>query len=85
MNSTHNQHQVSECVRSDCDEANLNEGNAWVLATKRVGDPIAGWVVGQLNRDNVRQLGASERCELTAFCYPSGAKVVRARLERATA
>lgn len=54
----------------------------WVLSTKCVGDKIAGWVIESLEEDNVRYLEQSERCEITSFCYPTGAKVVRARLSK---
>jgi hypothetical protein len=63
--------------------ATIDESNAWVLTTKRKGDLIAGWVVEQLYQDNTRFLQTSERCELTSFCYPTGSKVVRAKLHKA--
>ena len=63
----------------------LMESNAWVMSTKCVGDKIAGWNVERLYDKNTRQLQSSERCELTSFCYPSGVKLVRARLQRASA
>ena len=59
------------------------ESNAWVLTTKRVGDNVAGWNIERLYENNTRRLDASERCEVTSFCYPTGAKMVRARLLRA--
>ena len=62
-----------------------NCGNAWVLTTKQVGDKVAGWVVDQLFENSTRQLSGSERCGVTAFCYPTGAKVIRAQLQRADA
>ena len=55
-------------------------GNTWVLATKRVGDIIAGWRVAQRFDDDTRLLSSSERCQVTSFCYPTGAKLVRAQL-----
>lgn len=63
-------------------QINFDESNAWVLTTKRTGDKIAGWVVEQLFEHNTRLLENSERCEVTSFCYPTGAKVVRAKLQR---
>ncbi len=54
----------------------------WVLSTKRVGDKVAGWVIESLEEDNVRCLEVSERCEVTSFCYPTGARVMRAQLSR---
>ncbi len=59
------------------------DSNAWVLTTKRVGDNVAGWMVERLFEHNVRKLDASERCALTSYCYPTGAKLVRAKLLRA--
>ncbi|WP_101757049.1 hypothetical protein [Oceanicoccus sp. KOV_DT_Chl] len=64
-------------------ESSVENGNAWVLTTKRVGDRVAGWVVDQLYEQSTRQLAGSERCDVTTFCYPTGAKVVRARLQPA--
>ncbi len=61
------------------------ESNAWVMSTKCVGDKIAGWNVERVFDKNTRQLKSSERCELTSFCYPSGVKLVRAKLHRASA
>ena len=61
------------------------ESNAWVMSTKCVGDKIAGWMVESLYDKNTRKLKSSERCELTSFCYPSGVKLVRAKLHRAPA
>lgn len=55
---------------------------AWVLSVKKVGDPVAGWVVDRLYRDQIRKLDGSERCSVTSFCYPPGAKLVKARLVR---
>lgn len=52
----------------------------WVMTTKSVGDKVAGWVIDSLEEDNVRLLESSERCRVTSFCYPTGAKVVKARL-----
>lgn len=67
-------------------EASKHEttSTTWVLSTKCVGDKVAGWVIESLEEDNVRYLEASERCEITSFCYPTGAKVVRARLQKAS-
>ncbi len=59
-----------------------SNGNAWVLASKCIGDNIAGWRVEELNRKNVRRLESSERCDLTSYCYPTGAKMVQAKLMR---
>lgn len=59
------------------------KGNAWVLSTKRPGDVVAGWLVDDIYEGNTRCLESSERCQLTSFCYPTGAKVVQARLLRA--
>ncbi|MBL4826497.1 MAG: hypothetical protein JKY66_02060 [Spongiibacteraceae bacterium] len=59
-----------------------DNGNAWILTTKCIGDKIAGWTVESLYKDNIRFLQSSERCELTSFCYPTGAKVVRAKLQK---
>ena len=53
---------------------------AWVLSCRRVGDNVAGWVVEEINRKERRYLENSERCEITAFCYPTGAKLVLAKL-----
>lgn len=65
------------------DESTLvDDSNAWVLTTKRTGDQIAGWVVEKLYKDNTRFLQTSERCELTSYCYPTGSKVVRAKLQK---
>lgn len=55
-------------------------GNAWALATKSVGDVIAGWLVEQRYGDDTRILNKSERCRTTSFCYPTGAKLVRVQL-----
>lgn len=54
----------------------------WVLSTKCVGDKVAGWEIKSLEEGSYRYLETSERCELTSFCYPTGAKVVRATLQR---
>ena len=61
-------------------EENLN--NAWVLSTKREGDRIGNWVIEKLFEQNMRLIQTSERCKVTACCYPSGARLVRARLAR---
>ncbi len=63
----------------------ISDSNTWVLTTKRVGDCVAGWVVDEIFERDVRHLQQSERCKLTSFCYPTGAKMVRARLLRANA
>lgn len=60
-------------------EAN-NGVTTWVMTTKSVGDKVAGWVIDSLEEDNVRYLESSERCEVTSFCYPTGAKLVKAKL-----
>ena len=60
----------------------IDESNAWVLTTKRIGDQIAGWEIEKLYKDNTRYLQTSERCDLTSFCYPTGSKVVRAKLQK---
>lgn len=59
-----------------------NEACAWVLATKTPGDKISSWIVDHLYKDSTRLLEKSERCRVTSFCYPSGAKLVRAKLVR---
>ena len=79
---------MTECrenkVQSSLNSSSVSDcGNAWVLTTKQVGDHIAGWVVEQLFENSTRELATSERCGVTAFCYPTGAKVIRARLYRA--
>ena len=56
--------------------------SAWVLSTKREGDRIGNWVVAKLFEDNKRQVSETERCQVTSFCYPSGARLVRARLRK---
>ena len=61
------------------------DGNAWVLASKCIGDNIAGWRVEAVDRNNVRRLDTSERCDVTSYCYPTGAKLVQATLMRAQA
>lgn len=63
-------------------EANDGVVTTWVMTTKSVGDKVAGWVIDSLEEDNVRYLESSERCTVTSFCYPTGAKVVKARLLR---
>ena len=60
----------------------LVDATTWVLTTKRVGDKVAGWVIDSLDEESVRCLETSERCQVTSFCYPTGARVVRARLMR---
>jgi hypothetical protein len=57
--------------------------NAWVLTTKCVGDHIAGWTVEELFKQNIRNLDSSERCSVTSYCYPPGAKLIQAKLMRA--
>ncbi len=59
-----------------------NDANAWVLTTKCVGDHIVGWTVEELFKQNIRSLASSERCLVTSFCYPPGAKLVQAKLMR---
>ena len=61
----------------------VEESNAWVLTTKRAGDNVAGWMVERVFENNTRRLETSERCKVTSFCYPTGAKMVRAKLMRA--
>ena len=68
--------------QSEQQPGKLPEASAWVLTTKRVGDKVAGWVINSLDESNIRRLDTSERCEVTSFCYPTGARVVRARLSR---
>lgn len=62
----------------------MSSNSTWVLSTKCVGDVIAGWVIESLEEDSFRYLEASERCSITSFCYPTGAKVVRATLREAS-
>ncbi|MEE8058071.1 MAG: hypothetical protein V3T17_09565 [Pseudomonadales bacterium] len=62
---------------------NVGESNAWVLTTKRAGDQVAGWIIDRVFEQNIRRLESSERCTITSFCYPTGAKLVRAKLLRA--
>jgi hypothetical protein len=52
----------------------------WVLMSKREGDRVAGWKIDSLYEDSMRRLESSERCKVTSFCYPRGAKVVKAKL-----
>ncbi len=59
---------------------NLN--NTWVLNTKREGDRIGSWVIERLFDKNTRQLSSGERCKITSCCYPSGTRLVRAKLSR---
>lgn len=59
------------------------DNNTWILNTKRVGDPIAGWVVERVYENDIRLLENSERCAITSYCYPKGAKMIRAKLQRA--
>lgn len=63
--------------------ANNPSGNAWILATKKEGDLVAGWTVAERFVDQSRLLSKSERCQITSFCYPRGAKLVRALLAKA--
>lgn len=65
----------------DIDKDEL-DANAWVLTTKCVGDYIAGWTVEEVFKQNIRNLDSSERCLVTSFCYPPGAKLVKAKLMR---
>ena len=58
------------------------DANAWVLTTKRVGDHVAGWKVDHVFTQKIRKIDRGERCMLTSFCYPPGAKLVKARLLR---
>ena len=62
-----------------------DQSNAWELSTKREGDRIGSWVIAQLYEQNKRELRTGERCKVTSFCYPTGARLVRAKLERANA
>lgn len=66
-----------------CEHEHEHETSAWVLTTKRVGDTVAGWVITSLEETNIRRLETSERCDVTSFCYPTGARMVRARVSKA--
>ncbi|MFA7554190.1 MAG: hypothetical protein WCY88_08065 [Spongiibacteraceae bacterium] len=63
-------------------ENSVMVNEAWVMTTKQVGDKVAGWLVKHLYEDDVRYLESSERCPVTSFCYPTGVRVKRAKLER---
>ena len=63
-------------------DAEALSASTWVLTTKRVGDKVAGWVIDSLDEGNVRILKSSERCCVTSFCYPTGAKLVKATLHK---
>lgn len=65
-------------------EGSNTANTTWVLSTKVVGDKVAGWVIESVEEDNYRYLESSERCAITSFCYPTGAKVVRATLQKAS-
>lgn len=65
-------------------ETQNTSNTTWVLSTKCVGDKVAGWVIDSLEEDTYRYLESSERCTVTSFCYPTGAKVVRATLHKAS-
>ncbi len=60
-----------------------DDNKAWVLTTKRPGDKIANWVIDHLYENTTRHLLKSERCNVTSFCYPRGAKMIRAKLHKA--
>jgi hypothetical protein len=66
--------------KSNNEDDKLN--NTWVLSTKREGDRIGNWVIEKLFDQNARYTETGERCKVTACCYPSGARLVRARLAR---
>jgi hypothetical protein len=72
--------KINTIAQEDCKQTS-SMGNAWVMNTRRQGDLIAGWQIERLF-DDIRLLENSERCELTSFCYPGGAKMVRAQLQQ---
>ncbi len=74
-------HRGAKKTNHNVDAVTL-DANAWVLTTKCVGDHIAGWTVEELFQQNIRNLDSSERCTVTSFCYPPGAKLVQAKLLR---
>jgi hypothetical protein len=62
---------------------NSAQTNAWVLSSKRPGDRVGGeWVVSELFEKDKKELKGSERCKVTSFCYPTGARMVKAKLKK---
>ncbi|MFT7128597.1 MAG: hypothetical protein ACI89U_000704 [Gammaproteobacteria bacterium] len=59
------------------------DNKTWVLTTKKPGDRIANWVIDHLYENTTRHLLKSERCKVTSFCYPPGAKMMEAELHKA--
>lgn len=60
-----------------------DEHKAWVLTTKKPGDRVSNWVIDHLYENTTRHLEKGERCKVTSFCYPRGAKMVKAKLYKA--
>lgn len=54
----------------------------WVMSTKRPGDRVGAWFISELIEQNTRYTEKSERCAVTSYCYPSGAKLVQAFVYR---
>jgi len=73
-------HHNSKQYQSQDKQSDLS--NAWVLSSKRPGDVIGGWIISETFEQSKRQLETGERCKLTSFCYPTGARLVKAKLEK---
>lgn len=72
--------QQPACVNEVAER--VEEASAWVLSTKKTGDRVAGWLIVELDRNDTRETDVCERCTITSYCYPEGAKLVRAVLNR---
>ena len=85
MNHQAMQHQTMNHKQPGHDQAfSSHQDKAWVLTTKRAGDRVAGWEIDALDMNTTRLIKESERCGVTSFCYPPGAKLVKATLHRVT-
>ena len=75
---------ISQAPQGDFDQAesNCNIEECWVMTTKRAGDVVAGWQIDELITTKIRELESSERCKVTSFCYPPGARMIKAKLHR---
>jgi hypothetical protein len=74
---------LAEIDSQSCDKLPISPNepvDAWVLTTKAEGTRLAGWQISKIFNNEVKVLESSERCTVTKFCYPIGAKLVKAKL-----
>jgi hypothetical protein len=73
---------LATAIETDRLESDSLQALTWVMASKPVGSLVAGWQIIERFEDKTRTLAKSERCQVTSFCYPIGAKLVEATVAK---